>query len=202
MPLAFAFHQVAEGFVWRDLDTGATRSSGSAVTLYLLFAWVLIPVLAPLAIMLVEPPGRSRRRIGVLVVMGAVAGAYLSTALVAGTVSAHAAEHIVQYGGGARYADLATVLYVVATCGAPLLSSHRGIVWFGIANLAAVAVVVTVQTQGLTSIWCSWAAVVSILIFFQFVSWRNSERRDVEVGRRLATTVDGEVRAADVLREG
>jgi hypothetical protein len=35
-----------------------------------------------------------------------------------------------------------------------------------------------VQAEGLTSIWCSWAAVVSVLIFFQLVAWRNAGRSD------------------------
>jgi len=40
LPLAFALHQIAEGFVWRDLDAGANHSTGVAVYLYLAFAWV------------------------------------------------------------------------------------------------------------------------------------------------------------------
>ena len=59
LPLAFALHQVTEGFVWHDLDGGSTHTSGPAVYVYLLFAWVLIPVVVPLAILLLEPNGRT-----------------------------------------------------------------------------------------------------------------------------------------------
>jgi hypothetical protein len=45
------------------------------------------------------------------------------------------------------------------------LSGFRAIAWFGIVNLAAVAVIATVQAEGLTSVWCLWAAVVSVLIY-------------------------------------
>src|SRR4029077_19590686 len=82
LPPPFALHQIAEGFVWRDLDSGVTRSTGVPVYLYLAFAWVVLPVLAPLAIMILEPPGRRRRLIGVFVVLGAIAGAYLAAAIV------------------------------------------------------------------------------------------------------------------------
>ena len=75
------------------------------------------------------------------------------------------------------------MLYIVATCGAPLLSRFRTVVWFGVANLVAIAAVATVQAEGLTSIWCSWAAVVSVLIFFQMVAWRNAERNGSAVER-------------------
>ena len=121
LPAAFALHQFTEGFVWRDLDAdaGATHATGPAVFVYLVFAWILIPVVVPLAIMALEPPGRTRRRIGVFVGIGAVA------------------------------------------------------------NVVAVGVIATVQARGLTSIWCSWAATVSILIFFQLVAWRNADRDDL-----------------------
>ncbi|MET0627387.1 MAG: DUF6629 family protein [Acidimicrobiia bacterium] len=175
LPLAFALHQIVEGFVWRDLDHGTTSTSGLPVYLYVVFAWALLPVFVPFAIMLLEPPGKVRRRIGVLVVLGAVAGAYLATSIAAGDVTARSVEHTLQYGGAGRFADVATALYIIATCGAPLLSGFRAIVWFGVANLVAVGAIVVVQSEGLTSVWCLWAAVVSVLIYVQFTWWRNAD---------------------------
>ena len=173
MPLAFALHQLVEGFVWRDLDAGHPSSTGTAVYLYLVFAWVLLPVLVPTAIMLVEPPGRRRRRLCVFVLLGAVAAAYLSLAIIDGSVSAHAVHHTIQYGGAGDLAVVATVLYVLATCAPPLLSGYRAIVWFGVVNVVAVTAISVVQSEGLTSVWCLWAAVVSVLIYLQFVWWRR-----------------------------
>ena len=175
LPLAFAVHQVIEGFVWRDIDDGITRVHGAAVNLYVAFAWVVLPILVPLAVMLVEPRKFHRRAIGVLVVLGAVAGGYLALAVFGGGVTAHAVEHTLQYGGAGRWGWEATYLYVVATCGAPLLSSFRAIVWFGVANLFAVAAIAFVQAEGLTSVWCLWAAVVSVLIFVQFSWWHRGD---------------------------
>ena len=188
LPLAFALHQIAEGFVWRDLDSGTPHATGVAVHLYVAFAWVVLPVLAPFAIMILEPPGRRRRTIGLFVALGAIAGAYLAVAIVRGDVSAHAVEHTIQYGGAGRFAAAATVLYVVATCGAPLLSGFRAIVWFGIANIVAVAAFVTIQAEGLTSLWCTWAAVVSALVYLQFVFWRRGDdTADRELGAPVTT---------------
>ena len=178
LPLAFALHQIAEGFVWRDLDSGIVRSTAVPVYLYLAFAWVVLPILAPLAIMILEPPG-------------AIAGAYLAAAILRGDVSAHAVEHTVQYGGAGRFATVATVLYIVATCGAPLLSGFRAIVWFGLANVVAVMTFATIQAEGLTSLWCTWAAVVSVLIFLQFVFWRRGDEptpADREMGAPATTS--------------
>jgi hypothetical protein len=177
LPLALAVHQVIEGFVWRGLeDTTSNSSSDLAVHLYVVFAWVVLPVLVPLAILLVEPRVHRRRVMAGFVALGGAVGAYLLSAMLEGDVTAHVAEHTIQYGGAGRFAGVATLLYVVATCGPPLLSSYRTIVWFGLANLVAVAVIAFVQADGLTSVWCAWAAVISVLIYLQFSQWRRSGR--------------------------
>ena len=177
LPLAFALHQFAESFVWRDLDAGHTPAKGTAVTLYLVFAWIVLPVLVPAAILLVERPGRPRRRLVPFVAMGLVAGGYFAIAVINGDGSAHAAHHTIQYGGAGEYAWAATILYVLATCVPPLLSGFRAVVWFGVANVFAIAVIVTIQSRGLTSVWCLWAAVVSVLIYVQFTWWRRDDER-------------------------
>ena len=176
LPLAFAVHQIVEGFVWRSLSDPVPHSgNGVAVYLYVAFAWVILPILAPLAILLVERDARRRLAMRVFVAMGAVAALYLLGAVLNNDISAHITSHTIQYGGAGRYADPITVLYVIATCGAPLVSSHPRIRWFGIANLFAVTAIAAIQAEGLTSVWCAWAAVVSVLIYMQFVSWRRAE---------------------------
>ena len=175
IPLALALHQVVEGFVWLGLEDKVMNSSSDlAVHLYVAFAWVVLPILFPLAILLVEPNVKRRRVMAGFVGVGAAVGVYLLSAMLDGDVTAHVAEHTIQYGGAGRYAGLATVLYVLATCGPPLLSSYRAIVWFGAANIVAVIAIAWVQADGLTSLWCAWAAVVSVLIYLQFSEWRRS----------------------------
>ena len=52
-------------------------------------------------------------------------------------------------------------LYVLATCGAMLASGLRHVVWFGLANLAAAAVLVRLSADGFPSLWCFYAALAS-----------------------------------------
>lgn len=80
-------------------------------------------------------------------VMGTAAGAFLLGVVVDHPITTHIARHSIDYQGVGDAGDLVTVLYIVATCGSFLLSSSRQIVWFGIANLAAVAAVVVVQSE-------------------------------------------------------
>jgi hypothetical protein len=176
LPLALGLHQLVEGFVWLGLhDKISQNATDVAIHLYLAFAWVVLPVLVPVGLLLITPDPRRRRIMATCVGVGALVSTYLAWALVNNDISAKIEGHTVQYGGAGGYALLATALYVVATCGPPLLSSQPAIVWFGICNLGAVAVIAFVQADGLTSMWCAWAAVVSVLIFMQFRAWREPE---------------------------
>lgn len=174
LPLAFALHQVVEGFVWLGLEGKVSRPVGDvAVNAYVAFAWVVLPFFFPLCVLLVERSKRRRRIMAPFVGLGAAVGSYLLGSMVVNGVSARIASDTIQYGGAGRYAVLATILYVVATCTPPLLSSHRAIVIFGALDLLAVGGIGWAQADGLTSVWCAWAAVVSILIYLQFVAWRQ-----------------------------
>jgi MFS-type transporter involved in bile tolerance (Atg22 family) len=175
LPLAFAIHQVTEGLVWLGLEGHVPRLVGdAAMYAYLFYAWALLPFFAPLAIYLVEPSARRRRWMGVLVAIGAIVAAALFWALVHHAISAHIVGHTIDYRGVGDSGNVVTVLYVLATCGTFLLSSQRRIVWFGIANVVAVAVIAWEQSTGLTSLWCLWAGIVSVLIYLQLRDWRRA----------------------------
>ena len=163
LPLLFGVHQSIEAFVWWGLAGKVPASLGdTAIWLYLAIAF-LLPLWVPLAVRGVEPsPGR-RPVITLLVGVGLVASLILLGTIVWGPVDAAVVGHHIAYAvdipGGAI-----GVLYVVATCGALLLSSDRWIRSFGVANVAAVVVLVWLTVGGLTSLWCVWAAVTSVAI--------------------------------------
>ena len=60
------------------------------------------------------------------------------------------------------------VVYVIVTCGALLLSGFRDLVVFGILNMVGLVVVMLIKSYAFTSVWCAYAAVVSIIIYFFF----------------------------------
>ncbi len=163
LPLLLGAHQLIEAFVWWGLEGKVPASLGdTAIWLYLAIAF-LLPLWVPLAVRGVEPsPGR-RPIITVLVGVGLVASLVLLGTIVWGPVDAAVVGHHIAYAvdipGGAI-----GVLYVVATCGALLLSSDRWIRSFGLANVVAVVVLVWLTVGGLTSLWCVWAAVTSVAI--------------------------------------
>lgn len=189
LPLAFAIHQVTEGFVWLSLEGKVSQEAGDAALYsYLFYAWALLPLFAPFAIYLVESSVGRRRCMAALMVIGAGVGAYLLEALLTNDVSARIVGHTIDYRGVGDSGDLVTVLYVLATCGTFLLSSQRHIRWFGVANVLAVVIIAREQSEGLTSLWCIWGAIVSVLIYFQLREWRRQEAQDA-LGEPRAASV-------------
>jgi hypothetical protein len=63
------------------------------------------------------------------------------------------------------------LLYVIATCGSLFFSKIKMMVLFGAANLATLLVVMEVKRYAFTSLWCSYAAVASVIILVYF--WRS-----------------------------
>jgi hypothetical protein len=55
-------------------------------------------------------------------------------------------------------------LYVVAVCGAWLLSGNRAIALYGVVNLIAVIVIAKLTADGFASVWCGYAALTSIAL--------------------------------------
>jgi len=164
LPLLLGIHTLIEVFVWRGLEGSASAGVGdAAIWAYLAIAFIL-PVWVPLAVRGVEPSRRRRTIMTRLGVVGGLASAVLVFSLVRGPVDAvvdglHISYLIAIPGGG-----IAGTLYVIAACGALLVSSDRLIRYFGISNLAAVTVLAWLTVDGLTSLWCVWAAVTSVAI--------------------------------------
>jgi hypothetical protein len=176
LPLGFALHQLTEGFVWLGLEGKISRSTGDfALHAYVLYAWAILPFIAPLAMLLVEPRAERRRLMRPLVAIGALVGLYLLWTVSQTTVSARIVEHTIRYQGTGDLGDALTVVYIAATCGTFLLSSYPRIFWFGVANLTAVVVVAWYQANALTSLWCLWAAIASVLIYLHFSEVRAGE---------------------------
>ena len=86
-------------------------------------------------------------------------------------VSAHG--HSIVYFNVATTTTTVAVLYVIATCGALLFSGFRYLIALGIANVIGLVVVMIVMRYAFTSIWCAYAAAISVLIYFHFQRRRH-----------------------------
>lgn len=165
VPLLLGGHLLVEAFVWWGLDGRVPVEVGTAAMwIYLIIAMVVLPPLVPLAIMAIEARPIRRRLLAPFGLLGATVGFVLLLTIVRGPVSVRRGVNHLAYDVGLRGGLLIVTLYVVATCGALLLSSDRHIVMFGLVNVPAVVVLALFNSNGFASLWCAWAAVTSVMI--------------------------------------
>jgi hypothetical protein len=108
---------------------------------------------------------------------GVLLGGYLLWQITAYPVGAHEQAHCIAYTTHTPNDYLITALYVAVTCAPALLSSRRYLRWFGLLNLVGVITTGIVRADELTSLWCLYAAFVSVLILEHFRRQRAAETR-------------------------
>ncbi|HXQ89973.1 MAG TPA: DUF6629 family protein [Acidimicrobiales bacterium] len=162
LPLVLGAHQLDEAFVWWGQQGHVPATVGRvALWVYLLIAFVLLPIFVPAAVCTLEPSTRRRRMMLPFVVIGTVVAAWLLAAMVHGPLGVEVRPYHLAYTIKPSHGLVVITLYVVACCGALLFSSYRHVVLFGAVNLVAVAVIAKLTVDGFASVWCGWAAVTS-----------------------------------------
>jgi hypothetical protein len=176
LPLLFGIHQLVEGFVWLGLRGQVSSGLGDAAKeAYVVYAHAVLPVIVPFGFMLLEPDHRRSRWMWPLVCLGLVLGVYLLWQITAYPVGAREEARCIDYTTHTPNDVLIGAIYVVVTCGPALLSSRRHLRWFGVVCLIGVIATALVRVDELTSLWCLYVALVSVLILEHFRRQRANE---------------------------
>ena len=171
LPVVLGAHQVVEAFVWWGLQGSVPQGVGrAALWIYLLIALVVLPLYIPFSVFTLERDGPRRWELAPFAALGGIVAVTLLMAMVRGPVDATLAPYHLSYRVDSGIGELITALYVVAVCGALLLSGHRLLVLFGVANLAARPVIAWLSVDGFASLWCAYAAVAAgvIALYMRF----------------------------------
>ncbi len=163
LPLILGVHQFVEGFVWLGLEGVVASSTGrAAMWVYVLIAFVLLPVYVPGSVLVIDSSPRRRRLLAGFVVLGAViATVLLATSLTGDAVGATIERHHIDYSIGLAGPVLVIGLYLVATCGSAMASSDRRLRAFGAVNLVGAVLIAWIDATAFISLWCLWAALIS-----------------------------------------
>jgi hypothetical protein len=176
LPLLFGLHQLVEAFVWLHLRGEVSAGVGdTAKETYIVFAHAILPALVPLGFTLLEPDRRRARWMSPLVALGFLLGAYLLWQVTAYPVGAYPQARCIDYVTHTPNDLLIGVAYVLATCGPALISSPPRLRWFGVVSLIGVIAAAIVRLDELTSLWCVYVSLVSVLILEHFRRLRGSE---------------------------
>ena len=76
--------------------------------------------------------------------------------------------------------------YVAATCLTPTLSSYRWVRVFGIGNFVAMAAAAIITAKDYSSIWCTFAAFLSLIIVAHYVEQKRQGAVPPNEGTLLA----------------
>jgi hypothetical protein len=177
LPLLLGMHQLVEAFVWWGLRGDVPHVVGRvALWVYLLIAFVVLPMFVPFAVLAVEPIRRRRWRMAPFVALGGGVTVVLLVAMLRAPIDVVEHPYHLEYVVRLRYGGFVVALYVVAVCGSLLFSGYRHIEIFGFANLVAVALLAWFTLDGFASLWCGYAAVSSgaIALHMRFAKPRRA----------------------------
>jgi len=181
-PILFALQQAIEGLLWLHLPTAPAGAAAARLTfLFLLFAESFWPVYAPVAALLLEPPGLRRRLMVPCLAAGIGVVAYLSWWMLAGAHHARILGGHIVYDTGFEPSAAVGAAYLAATCLPLMLSSQRTVAVLGAIILAGCAVAYAFYWDTLVSVWCFFAAAASLVILGHFERARRRRLR-VAVG--------------------
>lgn len=178
IPLIFGIQQISEGFVWVALqsqqhDLMLTISS----YVFLLAAVVIWPFMIPLSVLLMEKSQQRRKVLRVLLAIGIITSLYYGTGLLLYDVNPQISEHHIRYASEfpRPLALAAFIIYATATLVPLFVSSVRRMWMFGTLVAASCLVTGIFYKEYLTSVWCFFAALISVVIY-----WIISEKRSAD----------------------
>lgn len=169
IPFLFAIQQIAEGFLWLTLQNQDQVILQKINTyLFLIPADVLWPVLIPLSILLMEENGKKLRIIRFFLYAGILLSLYYSICMLLFRVDPVIINCHIYYGGSfpGKLMLPAFLLYITVTIVPLFISTVKRMYIFGILMFVACVVSVIFYTLNVTSVWCFFAALLSVVIYW------------------------------------
>ncbi len=168
IPVLFGLQQLIEGVIWLTFGWDGTALNAAGTFAYSLFSHVLWPLYVPLAALLLE--GVRWRRIALVACFaaGSAAGIYLLFNMLRFPIVSRETGGHIEYASPHFYIVVVMAGYLVGTCLSLLFSSHAAVRVFGAAALTAFSLSYVAYTIWLVSVWCFFAAVLSVLVLLYF----------------------------------
>jgi hypothetical protein len=176
IPLLFGLQQLSEGFVWLTINGTISKDYLWPFALtFLIFAQVIWPVWVSFSMALPEPEPARRKILWSITSLGASLSLYHLYCFfkfpIAVDASAHHIDYLREFPD--RPAKIIASIYVIVTLVPAFFSSIKNIRILGIFVLASFLVTLFFYKEHLISVWCLFAAVVSIMVVYIVYRWRS-----------------------------
>jgi hypothetical protein len=165
IPLLFGVQQIVEGFVWLSFSHHALELRQTMTYIYSGFSHVLWPIYVPFAFLVLEATPWRRKVMLAFQATGLAVGLFLLYSIATNPVIAKVESHHIVYDSPHFYIGPVIVAYLAATCFTGTFSSHTFVRLFGGLALVAFIGSYLFAEYALVSVWCYFAAVLSLLIY-------------------------------------
>ncbi len=175
-PLLFSMQQLSEGILWLTL-ANSTSSILSTIMIYnfLFFALIIWPIWIPSALFLVEKNKFSQKILSIFTIIGGSIALYFLYSLVTQGSSAQIIKNHISYNFYKSFfhRGIMAFIYCIPTVGSFFIASMPILKFFGIALLTSIAITVVFWKFCFTSVWCFFAALLSILTIIALKQMNN-----------------------------
>ena len=166
IPLLFGIQQLVEGIIWLTFRYDAPVLKQAMTYVYSVFSHVIWPIYVPFALGFLESTPWRKRALLAFQAAGLIVGLYLLFFIVTRPVVAQIDGQHVVYVSPHFFLAPVIVLYLAATCVSCFVSSHPFVRLFGVLALISFLGTYLYATQALVSVWCFFAAILSLIIYF------------------------------------
>ena len=165
IPLLFGIQQLTEGVIWLTFSHDAPLLKQTMTYLYSIFSHVLWPMYVPFAMGVMEAVRWRKKAIFAFEAAGVIVGLYLLYFIVTSPVVAEVVGSHIVYVSPHFYLIPMIMFYLAATCISCFFSSHGFVRLFGVLALLSYIAAYVIHVEALVSIWCFFAAILSLLIY-------------------------------------
>ena len=176
IPVLFGVQQLLEGALWLTFPDRAPLINTVLTHAYSFFSHVLWPIYVPLAALALETVAWRRRVVIAIAIAGSAVGLYLLATLFALPIVATVTGRHIAYESPHFYARAVMSLYLVGVCASLMFSSHLRVVAFGVAAFVSAVAAYAFYATWFISVWCFFAAVLSVIVFLYFTDVRRTAR--------------------------
>jgi len=181
MPLLFGLQQLSEGVIWLTFGHEALALRQVMTYVYSGFSHLLWPVYVPFAMGTLEPVLWRKRVIFAFGIVGLGVSLFLLYAMVTAPLIAEVAGMHIVYASRQFDAVPVMALYLAATCGCNLFSSHPFVRMFGALTFGSFIAAYLLAVNAVVSVWCFFGAILSLLIYMHLKVPRVHGHRDAMV---------------------
>lgn len=174
-PIVFSFHQIAEGFLWLSLKNPDFASwYKPALYGYSFISQPIWPIWAPITMWLMETDQRRKKILYYFLMLGIAASLYMFYCLITYNISAAAEHGHIRYYRDFPYLNIMRPINFITIAVTPFLSTLRYTKLLAAVMMASLIITYFFFTNYLISVWCFFAAILSLLIILVIKSNKPS----------------------------